>query len=79
MKIVLLDSATLGDDLDLSPLSKYGEVVSYPSTAPELVKERLEGADIPKNLQGLPITLVSASLVSMSFLGFTGLVENIFN
>ncbi len=43
------------------------------------VRERLEGADIPKNLQGLPITLVSASLVSMSFLGFTGLVDGIFN
>ena len=43
------------------------------------VRERLEGAAIPKSLQGLPITLVSASLVSMSFLGFTGLVENIFN
>lgn len=43
------------------------------------VRERLEGADIPKILQGLPITLVSASLVSMSFLGFTGLVDNIFN
>lgn len=43
------------------------------------VRERLEGADIPKSLQGLPVTLVSASLVSMSFLGFTGLVENIFN
>ncbi len=42
------------------------------------VRERLEGADIPKALQGLPITLVSASLVSVSFLGFTGLVENIF-
>ena len=43
------------------------------------LRERLEGADIPKSLQGLPITLVSASLVSMSFLGFTGLVDNIFN
>ena len=43
------------------------------------VRERLEGADIPKSLQGLPITLVSASLVSMSFLGFTGLVDGIFN
>ena len=42
------------------------------------VRERLEGCDIPKSLQGLPITLVSASLVSMSFLGFTGLVEGIF-
>lgn len=42
------------------------------------VRERLEGCDIPKFLQGLPITLVSASLTSMSFLGFTGLVEGIF-
>ena len=46
MKIVLLDSATLGDDLDLSPLSKYGEVVAYPSTDPSDVCERLRGADV---------------------------------
>ncbi len=45
MKIVLLDAATLGEDLDLSPLNKYGEVVVYPSTAPEEIKERLSGAD----------------------------------
>ncbi len=37
------------------------------------VRERLETAAIPKSLQGLPITLVSASLVSVSFLGFQGL------
>lgn len=42
------------------------------------VRERLEGCDIPKALQGLPITLVAASLVSMSFLGFAGLVDNMF-
>ncbi len=42
------------------------------------VRERLEGCNIPKSLQGLPITLVSASLVSMSFLGFAGLVDNMF-
>ncbi len=40
------------------------------------VRQRLESADIPKSLKGLPITLVAASLVSLSFLGFTGLVEN---
>lgn len=40
------------------------------------VRQRLESCDIPKSLQGLPITLVAASLVSLSFLGFTGLVEN---
>ena len=38
------------------------------------VRGRLETADIPKSLKGLPITLVSASLVSVSFLGFAGIV-----
>ena len=36
------------------------------------VRERLESAEIPAGLKGLPITLVAASLVSMSFLGFQG-------
>ncbi len=42
------------------------------------VRERLESCDVPKFLQGLPITLVAASLTSISFLGFTGIVEGIF-
>lgn len=42
------------------------------------VRERMESCDVPKFLQGLPITLVAASLTSLSFLGFTGLVEGIF-
>jgi electron transport complex protein RnfA len=37
------------------------------------VRERLESADIPAGLKGLPITLVAASLVSVSFIGFQGL------
>ena len=42
------------------------------------VRGRLETADIPKSLQGLPITLVSASIVACSFLGFGVLVDGIF-
>ncbi|MBR3948683.1 MAG: electron transport complex protein RnfA [Clostridia bacterium] len=42
------------------------------------IRERMESNDIPKFLQGLPITLIAASLVAVSFLGFTGIVENIF-
>ena len=42
------------------------------------VRERLESCEVPKFMQGLPSTLVAASLVSVSFLGFTGIVENIF-
>ena len=32
------------------------------------VRERLESCDVPKFLQGLPITLIAASLTSVSFL-----------
>ena len=42
------------------------------------VRSRLEVADVPKFLQGLPIVLIAASIVSLSFMGFTGLVEGIF-
>ena len=41
------------------------------------VRERLETCDIPKCLRGLPITLIAASLVSVSFLGFQGLVDGL--
>lgn len=42
------------------------------------VRERMESCDIPKFLQGLPITLIAASLTSVAFFGFDGLVEGIF-
>lgn len=42
------------------------------------VRGKMETADIPKALQGLPITLIAASIVALSMLGFAGLVEGIF-
>lgn len=42
------------------------------------VRSRLEACDVPSSLQGLPITLIAASIVAMSFLGLGGVVENIF-
>ncbi|MCR5041746.1 MAG: RnfABCDGE type electron transport complex subunit A [Clostridia bacterium] len=39
------------------------------------VRERLESSDVPKFLEGLPITLIAASITSLSFLGFGGIVE----
>ena len=42
------------------------------------VRQRIESSDVPASLRGLPITLVSASLVALSFLGFSGIVENMF-
>lgn len=42
------------------------------------VRQRLEQNDIPAFLQGLPATLIAAALVSLSFLGFGGVVERMF-
>ena len=41
------------------------------------VRERLEDCDIPETFRGLPITLVAASLVALSFLGFNGIVDGL--
>lgn len=37
------------------------------------VRERLETADIPKPLQGFPIALITAGLLALAFLGFSGM------
>ena len=39
------------------------------------IRERLETAEVPKCLEGFPISLISASLVSLAFLGFQGLLK----
>lgn len=38
------------------------------------IRERLETADIPEAFKGMPITLIAASLVSITFIGFAGLI-----
>ena len=38
------------------------------------IRERLETSDIPESFKGMPIALIAASLVSVAFVGFAGLV-----
>ena len=40
------------------------------------VRSRIENCPAPKAMQGLPITLVAASIVSLAFFGFSGVIEN---
>lgn len=42
------------------------------------VRQRIESADIPHFFKGMPSVLIAASLVSLSFMGFSGVVEGIF-
>ena len=41
------------------------------------VRSRIENCNAPKCMQGLPITLIAASIVSLAFFGFGGIVENL--
>ena len=46
MNIVILDYKTLGDDLDLSGASRFGNVIKYPVTSQEQAPERVKDADV---------------------------------
>ena len=41
------------------------------------VRSRIENCPSPKSVQGLPITLVAASIVSLAFFGFAGVIDNL--
>lgn len=42
------------------------------------VRDRIASCKPPKCFEGVPITLVAASIVSLSFMGFGGVVEGLF-
>lgn len=42
------------------------------------VREKLDVSDIPRAFRGMPSVLIAASIVSLAFAGFTGLVEGLF-
>jgi electron transport complex protein RnfA len=37
------------------------------------IREKLDLADIPAALKGVPITFITASLMSLAFMGFSGM------
>ena len=41
------------------------------------VRSRIESSNPPKAMAGLPITLIAASIVSLAFYGFSGVVEGV--
>ena len=41
------------------------------------VRSRVDKCKCPECFKGMPITLISAAIVSVSFMGFAGIVENL--
>jgi len=46
MKIVFLDIATMGDDIELMPLQKRGTLISYPLSTVQQARDRIKEADV---------------------------------
>ena len=42
------------------------------------VRSRIDESNIPAPFRGLPVTLIAASFISLAFMGFGGIVENLF-
>lgn len=70
MKIAILDAATLGQDVDLSPIRAFGETAEYATTTPEEIHGRILDADvvvvnkIKLNASNLPGTAVKLICVA---------------
>jgi len=42
------------------------------------IREHTENSDPPRSFEGIPITLISAAILSLAFFGFNGVIENMF-
>ena len=39
------------------------------------IREQLNFSDIPESLRGAPITLITAGLMTLAFMGFAGMIK----
>ncbi|MGI6206381.1 MAG: electron transport complex protein RnfA [Anaerovoracaceae bacterium] len=70
------DNLTFGESLCNSFGAGIGFMIAMVIFAG--VRGKMENADIPEGLKGIPITLMAASILSVSFMGFSGVVDGIF-
>ena len=77
---VALQNVEAGYNYGMSLTNEFGTGLGYMLAMFifSSIRTRMEDSDIPKSLTGLPITLIAASIVSVSFFGFKGIAENLF-
>ncbi|HWT74604.1 MAG TPA: D-2-hydroxyacid dehydrogenase [Mobilitalea sp.] len=88
MKIVFMETVTLGEDVDLSPFEQLGEVIKYPCSVAELNAQRIVDADIiivnkvpmnaktldgAKNLKLICITGTGTNIVDFNYTNSRGI------
>lgn len=42
------------------------------------IRSRIDETEVPKSFRGVAITLIAASFISLAFMGFAGIVDNLF-
>lgn len=42
------------------------------------IRSRIDEEEVPKSFRGVAITLIAASFISLAFMGFAGIVDNLF-
>lgn len=74
---VPLINVSMKHNLFESLLFGFGSAVGFSLTLIlfSAMRERMEGADIPEFFRGTPIAFVTAGLMSLAFMGFSGLVK----
>lgn len=72
---VAINNATDGYNVIESVVNGFATALGYMIAICILasIRERMVGNDIPKSFQGVPIVLITAALMSISFFGFSGL------
>lgn len=75
---VALNNITAGYDFVKSMVSSLGVGLGFLLAMVLFagVRSRIENCPAPKVFRGIPITLVAASIVALSFMGFAGVIEN---
>lgn len=75
-----LDNVSRGYGFGMSVLAAFGVALGY-FLATFLfgsVCSRMQSEDIPESFRGLPAILIAASIVSLAFFGFEGVIDGIF-
>ncbi|MEG2174826.1 MAG: RnfABCDGE type electron transport complex subunit A [Oscillospiraceae bacterium] len=77
--VVVLNVTKYGDSFGLSMANSIGAGLGYLLAMVLFsgVRSRVDVADVPECFKGIPITLAAASIMSVSFMGFAGLVQGL--
>lgn len=73
--VVLRKNLGLGEGLIYAFFTSAGFVLALYIFAG--IRERLEFSRVPKALEGAPISLITAGLLALAFMGFSGMVKTI--